>query len=333
MGREGAELRLLDALQRESSDVDVHLRVVGWRSARRYARGAEGHWVPGKAEHPPRTTWRRTDLVHLLGLDVAPPEDRPYVLTVFDLAPRLFSDEGTLPPWSNRAIQGASRVITTSTYVAGQIEELFGVTAERIRTIPLGPVHDAAAAEPLPATVLSELGLSLPLVLRMGGYTRRKNVEALLDAWPQVFDATKATLALVGPPDARRDALLAERSDLAGVVALDYLPSTLIRGLMKAATVLTSTSTYEGFGLPPLEAMSAGLPVVALRSPSIEEVCGDAALMADDSEGLASAIVQVITDSALRARLVSRGAAQSTHFTWPKAAAAARAVYVERASF
>lgn len=330
MGLELAERHLLEAARAEPG-LRLDVRVVGGRAARRYARAIGGRWHPGRPGRLPRRAWRAADVVHMIGLDVPPPRGGLFVATVQDLAALRFGDEGRLPQWTTEMVSRAGCVVTPSHFTAAELQERLGVAPHRIRVIPHGPGQAVSpATRPLPERDLQQFGLRTPLVLRMGGYTERKNVGIVLDAWPEVRKRTRATLALAGPPQPVREVQLAAAPSLDGVVALDYLPADIVPGLLRAATVLVSTSTYEGFGLPPLEAMTAGIPVVAVRSGAVEEVCGDAALLVDDdADALAEALVHVLEDQTLRARLVADGLQRASSFGWPQAAAALGSVYRE----
>lgn len=323
MGLETAELRLLGAL-RESGPVDV--RVVGGRGARRYAHRIGGRWYPARPGRSSPLAWRNADLVHLAGLSVPPPRRGCFVATFYDLSPLSFDDEGELPPWARETAARAEQLLVPTAFVARELERELGVPAERITVFSNGPGYEVSPeTEPLPD---GALGLSRPYVLRSGGYTTRKNVPLLLTAWPEIRRRTGAMLALAGPPQPARAAQLTAAPSLEGVVPLDYVPAAAVPALVRGAAVLVSSSTYEGFGLPPLEAMAAGVPVVAVRCEAVEEVSGGAALIVEnDAAELADAVSRVLADAELRARLIESGLKRAKEFSWRRSADAVRSVY------
>jgi glycosyltransferase involved in cell wall biosynthesis len=313
MGLELAEARLLDALRTAPSDVDLDVRVVGGRGGFSHARRIGARWIPGRPGVVPPLAWRGADLVHLLGLDLAPPRRKPFVAMVHDLSPLRYPDEPPMSPWARDIIRHARLLLTPSEFTAGELQELLDVQPERIRVVGSGPAFDARSAELLSQSELERLGIDSPFVLRYGGYTARKNLPLLLDTWTRV---PEATLVLVGPPQPARSRILANAPTLDRVVVLDYVPQSLLMRLLRTASALVSTSSYEGFGLPPLEALVAGTPVVAVRTRFTEEVCGDAAVLVDaDSDAVAGGLDTVLN----RPRVLS-SPEHLKAFTWARAA-------------
>jgi glycosyltransferase involved in cell wall biosynthesis len=319
MGLELAEIRLLDALRAAHASIGLDIRVVGGRAARRHARRVHGQWIPAPPARPWAAAWHGADLVHLMGLDLPPPKKRPFVAMVHDLSPLHYDDEGTLPPWIDRIAQRAELLLTPSAFTADELHRHLNVPRERVHIIGGAPVLEAAHVEPLSFAELRRIGVEPPFVLRYGGYTARKNVSLLLEAWAKV---PLGTLVLAGPRQPARNAILAGSSSLERVVVLDYAPQALLAQLLRSAAVLASPSLYEGFGLPPLEALAAGTPVVAVATPVVEEVCGNAAiLVANDAGALAAAISRVLIEDELASSLRRAGLDRAVGFQWSRAAA------------
>jgi glycosyltransferase involved in cell wall biosynthesis len=205
------------------------------------------------------------------------------------------------------------------------LHEHLGVPRERIHVFGGAPALHARDAAPLTTAELRELRLEPPLVLRYGGYTARKNVPLLLEAWQAV---PNGTLVLAGPPQVAREAILAGAVSVDRVVALDYVPQELLARLLRTAAVFVSPSLYEGFGLPPLEAMAAGTPVVAVATQFAREVCGEAAMLVPDQpSALAAAMSLAMTNRGESERLRAAGLARAAAFTWQGAARAVLRAY------
>lgn len=267
-------------------------------------------------------TARRSDLVHRFDLRVPRPR-QPHVLTLHDLPPRRFPDEGHLPDWCGDPVPDVE-VICPSSFAASEVEELLGAT--RVTVIPYGVRPSFQRPTPAGPEVLSELGITRPFFVHAAGVTRRKNLEGLAAAWEAVAARLpEHELVLLGPPHGKRNELFGHlpRVVMPGKVDLDRVGS-----VMAAAEAVVVPSIYEGFGLPALEGMAVGTPVIAVERGALPEVCDGAALMTEpDGEAIAQALEAVGLGQVDRESLVARGLARADTFSWEKAAREHLAVY------
>jgi glycosyltransferase involved in cell wall biosynthesis len=255
----------------------------------------------------------------------------PLVVTLHDLIPLRFpgthnSGLGTayfaLMAWL--AVRRARHVIAVSSHTRDDLVAMLGADPEHIRVVLQGA--DPRFAVPRPRARTDRY------VLYAGQWKRYKNVETLLEAFARLPADVKLVLAgrvdprAVHVPAAVQRLGLAERVELPG-----YLPEDDLVALFQGASLFAFPSRYEGFGLPPLEAMAAGVPVVCANAASLPEVVGDAALLLapDDVAGWAHAMQAVLDDAALRARLVAAGRARVEQFDWAETARRTLAVYRE----
>jgi glycosyltransferase involved in cell wall biosynthesis len=206
-----------------------------------------------------------------------------------------------------RAVRKAERVLTVSERTKADIGELYGVQAERIVVTPNGV--DAAFC-PGPGT--------RDYVLSVGAIQRRKNPLAALDA----ASAAGLPLVVVGP---EKDAALAAELRRRGARLEGYVETERLAELYRGAACLIQSSRYEGFGLPVLEAMASGTPVVAVPDPALREVAGDAAVFVEE-DALADGIQRALDE---RDRLVAAGLERARAFSWRSAAERTLAVYRE----
>ena len=263
-------------------------------------------------------TYRTSGLVHRFDLRVPPPVGQE-VVTIHDLPPLRFRDEGTLPRSAASSARRARIVICPSRFAADEVQLLLGVSAERIRVIPNGVSDSFQKSSAVDDALLRRFGIRKPYALHAGGATDRKNLPALADAWRHVAERVPdATLVLAGPDDQRRTDLF---RNIRSAVLIGARSQDEIASLMTGSSVVVVPSTYEGFGLPALEAMAVGRPVVAARAGALPEVCEGAALLVEPTaHGLATALIATLTDADLSARLGESGRKRAEGFTWSRTA-------------
>jgi glycosyltransferase involved in cell wall biosynthesis len=209
-----------------------------------------------------------------------------------------------------RAVRRCEALVCPTRATAADLEELLGAEPARIVVAPYGPGQVEGEA---PAAGGEHL-------LFVGGAEPRKNVPALLDAYSQLRRRRPATPPLV---------LAGGAAALAGAVGVRGSPSPSRRDLLdllRGAIALVHPSLHEGFGFTPLEAMALGVPVMAVRNPGTEEVCGDAALLVEPGSILGG-LERITSDAALRAELARRGRERASRFSWEEAALAHQRAY------
>ena len=272
--------------------------------------------------------------------------DGPLVITVHDLSWIRFPD--THPVERVRAmnkyfepgLRRAAFILTDSEFVKRELMDVFGVKADRIRPVLLG-------VEPLfyPRTpedtqpVLNRYDLVHgQYLLAVGTLEPRKNLQVALRAYMLLPQQVRKhfPLVLVGMNGWRTSALEQQIAPLvsAGEIRqIGYLPREELAMVTAGASTLIYPSIYEGFGLPPLEAMACGVPVVASEVSSLPEVVGDTGLLINpyDDEALAQAILKIITNADIRQQLSLKAQARSMEFTWGKCARQTVEVYRQAA--
>jgi glycosyltransferase involved in cell wall biosynthesis len=235
----------------------------------------------------------------------------PAVYTIHDLPPAHFSDEGYLPSWSKSAANQAEAIVTPSEFGKREIIEHLNVNPERVHVVPNGCEHDLfnTSVVPMTAKELDAQGVPVNFIFYAGGSTRRKNVLALLEAWASISsDYPDLHLVLAGPAEGLK--ALSVKSGAPRVVVLGYVEHQLMPRIMKAAKAFVFPSIYEGFGLPPMEAMALGVPTIGtLAGGAVPEVIGDAGILAEDgsAKALAEAIKRLLDDPQLSEQLRHSG--------------------------
>jgi glycosyltransferase involved in cell wall biosynthesis len=272
----------------------------------------------------------QADLVHAIYF-LPPAMRRPTVVTVhdisFELFPKFFTRSALV---RNRALirasaRGASRVITVSETSRREILDRYQLPEERVVAIPNGvaPVFR-------PAAQWAPFSGGRPLrVLAVGTLEPRKNLIGLLDALRLIGSEITIALRVIGPNGFQAKEIRARLSTAVQTQILGWASERQLIEEYQAADVFVYPSIYEGFGLPVLEAMASGTPVVASTGGSIPEVAGDAALLVDpfDVHAIADAIRRIATDATLVHRLRERGLARASEFTWERSAKSHATVY------
>ena len=279
--------------------------------------------APGLRRAAGRLLYRGHDVIHRLDLRL-PPAPACEVLTIHDMAPWRFSDEGHTPPDAASSARRAAVVICPSQYAADEVSWRLGVSDPV--SIHNGVNADFFDATPLSHVGLDALGIRQPFILHAGGCTGRKNLAGLAAAWPTVRrERPDVSLVLMGPHDPRRSELF---GPLDGTVCIGMIIDELVARIMAAATVVVVPSTYEGFGLPALEAMATGVPVVASDRSSLPEVCGNAALLVEpDATGLAGGLIAALERGPEVKAMIARGRERAASFTWEASIAAHGALW------
>lgn len=273
------------------------------------------------------------DVVHSLHPLSLPSRSAAQVVTIHDLDflthPERTSAEvrRDYPALAAMHARRADRVIVPSRYTAAHVEQLLHVAGDRITVCPPG-------APEWPAAPARRSAPEEPYLLFVGTLEPRKNVGVLLEAYAQLVirrpDAPRLVLAGKSTEHAARWLSAIEIPPLAGKVEYrGYVADSDRRRLYEEASLFICPSLDEGFGLPVLEAMSLGIPVVASARGAIPEVLGDAGVLVEpDADAIRGAIERMIADPALAARYAAKGRGRSRQFSWTASAEILRSAYV-----
>jgi glycosyltransferase involved in cell wall biosynthesis len=280
---------------------------------------------------------------------------RPYVVTVHDLANLFFEMEEysrlriQLRRYRlNRGLLRASRVIAVSEATRRDVEKLAGVEPHRMRLVYNAPdpgflAADGAEAREERRRIMERYQIQHPFLLYAGNIRRHKNVPRLVEAFAVVREQLAAhpvyndlRLVIIGDtlsqfPAVRQTVI---RSRVEHMVRfLGFVPFETLRCFYQSAAAFVFPSRYEGFGLPPLEAMACGAPVVTSNVSSLPEVVGDAAVLVNPENvfDIVRGIRDVLLDEPLRAELIRRGREQASRFSWSRTARQVLEIYREAA--
>lgn len=342
------------------SDVSLRAYAVTWRNHGQIrsllpdAVTAAGRRMPARPLH---TLWRHAgvppiewfvgpvDVVHGTNFVVPPAKRAASVVTVHDLTPLHFPELAersslAFPTLIRRAVKRGAWIHAVSEFVAAEVVEAFAIDPSRVRAIPHGvpelPVPDANVCRDIVSKYLPSG--TTRYVLAVGTAEPRKDLPGLVRAFNELgAGSPDVALLLVGRDGwggAALEAAIAASPVRARVVRIGWVDSRHLGALVAGASVLAYPSVYEGFGLPPLQAMAAGVPVVATRAGAIPEVLDDAALLVDvgDHAALAHALGRVLSDCDLHERLRLAGIARSSSFTWQRCAEQLTRLYRDAAA-
>ena len=270
----------------------------------------------------------RADLFHGLNQRLPASRFRRTVCTFHDLfvLTSEYSTPGFRTRFAEQARHAAARadlIICVSQFTANQVRDLLGVDSGRLRVIPHGARFPAETGD----------APREPLILHTGAIQRRKNLVRLIEAFEQAAPPPWR-LVLAGSDGYGAEEIHARIAVSPAWARIDtpgYVSDFALARLYQRASLFAFPSLDEGFGIPVLEAMAQGIPVLSSNRSALPEVCGDAALLIDplDGEAMAHGLRHLIADSDLRDSLAQAGLSRVAEFTWQRAVASTWAVYEE----
>jgi glycosyltransferase involved in cell wall biosynthesis len=275
-------------------------------------RSLRPDWLVSTFFLPPITPCRAAVLIHDLSFR-AHPEFFPRSIALYN---RLLA---------GLAVQRADRVIALSEFTRQEISSFYPAAHHKSAVVypGIGSEFTAGDDRGVDAGMLEALGVERPFLLCVGNIHPRKNMNRLLAAWERLRDGGKPVPRMVWAGIGRwKTGDLLPRAERAGVQALGFVPPSHLPALLRQAEALAYPSLYEGFGLPPVEAMACGTPVLTSNATSLPEAVGDAAICVDasDLKALTEGLSRVLFDTELRRTLRARGIARADRFTWERSA-------------
>jgi glycosyltransferase involved in cell wall biosynthesis len=247
-----------------------------------------------------------------------------------------------------RGLARASEVIAVSEATRRDVQQLAGVPSDRLRLVYNAPdpgfsVSDGAGEDEERSRIMERYQIQRPFLLYAGNIRRHKNIPRLVEAFAVVRGQLAShpayhdlRLVIIGDNisqyPAVRQAVIRSRSEHV-VRFLGFVPFETLRYFYQTAAAFVFPSRYEGFGLPPIEAMACGTPVVTSNVSSLPEVVGDAAVLINPENvfDIVRGIREVLLDDELRATLITRGREQAARFSWSRTARQVLEIYQEAA--
>ena len=339
---------LIDAAAKLAPDDEMVIFPISWRTARQLKLdpplrpnvGVERKLAPARplwalwdrVQFPPVEWLVACDVFHATTFIAPPARKVPVVVTVHDIG-FVHHPEDVAPGVRRMArllpdiLRRAAAIITVSEFTCRELVAWLPEVADRVTV-----VHNGSHARAAPA-VVAEASAAAPYALMLGTLEPRKNLPLALDALRILRDrGVDLRLVLAGGTSSLLDVPALLRARGLGepeVTRTGYIDDARVSALLAGARVLAFPSLYEGFGMPLLEGMEAGVPVVGVRAGATPETVGEAGLLVDpgDAEGFADAMERAAFDEAVRARLIAAGRAQAASFTWERAARATLDLY------
>jgi glycosyltransferase involved in cell wall biosynthesis len=283
----------------------------------------------------------RHDLWHFPNFVVPPVMRGNVVVTVHDLSYELLPETAApgLRRFLNavvpRSIHRADLVVADSASTKADVERLLGAAPSAVQVVLSGvaPRFFASAPAGTVEALRARLGLRFPYILAVGTLQPRKNYERLIGAVARVLaQGLPQHLVIAGRKGWRYDGIARRIEELGmgdRVHVVEFVPEADLPQLYASADLFVFPSLYEGFGIPPLEAMASGTPVIASNVSSVPESVGEAGILVDplDEAAIAEGMLCVLQDRQLRQRLIDAGHARAARFTWDAAAARLEELY------
>lgn len=289
---------------------------------------------------------RKSDVTHFFNYIVPPGVRGKKIVTVHDMVYKAFPEtvRGRTSIMLNLGLKSsmkrADMIVTDSEFSRSEIVKYFPEHADKIRVVPCGfdpeRFHPCTEPERIPE-VKRSLGIEGDYFLYLGTIEPRKNLGRLITAYyafVKKAGSNAPKLVLAGGKGWRNQSIY-ERAEKLGipdkVIFTEYIPSEDMNPLMCGALAFVFPSIYEGFGMPPLEAMACGVPVLTTGEASLPEVTGDCAVICNafSAKSIASGLYRLYKDPALRKELSAKGIERAKNFTWERSAELLYDIYRE----